>query len=65
MARNDRSNPLGRVIGACFSLLCAAIAIYVAIHLLIAVWPEIAVGVAVVGMVVMIASIFRARNRGW
>jgi hypothetical protein len=59
------SSPLERLVGGCFGLLAAAVAVYVAVRLIESVWPVlvgIALGVlAVAGLV----AALRGRRQGW
>jgi hypothetical protein len=59
------SSLLERLVGGCFSLLAAAVALYVAVRLIEAVWPVlvgIGVGVAVVAGLV---AVMRWQRQGW
>jgi uncharacterized protein YacL len=56
---------LGRLVGACISLLVAALAIYVAVHLLESVWPVLAVIGFVVVVIIGLVAAVRRRQQGW
>lgn len=56
---------LDRLVGACISLLVAALAIYVAVRLLESVWPVlVGVGFVVVVIIGLVAAV-RWRQQGW
>ena len=65
MRNADPRTWLDRLVGGCLSLLAAAVAVYVAVRVLEAVWPVL----VVIGGVLLVASIgiafVRARYRGW
>jgi len=56
---------LDRLVGACFGLLLAAIALHWAVRLIESVWPALVAVAVVVGVVVTAVSAWRARSRGW
>ena len=59
------SSLLDRLVSACFSLLAAVLALYVAAHLLESIWPVL-VGLALSGLAVAGAVVaFRRRREGW
>lgn len=45
------SSLVDRLVGWCFSLLLAAMALYGAVQLIHCIWPWLAIGLAVVGVV--------------
>jgi hypothetical protein len=56
---------LDGLIGACFTLLLAAIALYVAVSLLKAIWPILLLILLVGGLLALGLMLRRSRNRGW
>ncbi|MBY6385433.1 hypothetical protein HG717_16155 [Rhodococcus erythropolis] len=59
------SNPnswFDRAISGCLSILVAAIALYVAVALIEAIWPYLVAAVAVASVVVAAIQIIRARR---
>lgn len=59
------SSWLDRLVGLCFSLLLGALAIFVAVNLIQAVWTALLVILAVAGFVMVALAVLRARQRGW
>jgi uncharacterized membrane protein len=62
------SNPRGwldGVLGFCFSLLLAAVALYIAVGLIKAIWPILLALLIVGGLVAAGVALLRSRNRGW
>jgi hypothetical protein len=54
------------LVGLCFGLLLAAIAVHVAVRLIEAVWPALLLILAVVGLLTGgVALLRRHRDRGW
>jgi LPXTG-motif cell wall-anchored protein len=56
---------LDRLVAGCVSLLVAAIALYIAVHLIESIWPvlvAIGLGVAAVAGLVLV---LRRRRQGW
>jgi hypothetical protein len=65
MSSSDPRSWLDRFVGTAFGLLVASIAVFVAVHLIEAVWVVlvvIAVAVLAIGVVV---ALLRARARRW
>ncbi len=56
---------LDQLFGLCFSLLLAAIAVYVAVQLIEAVWPVLLLIAGVVALLAGGAALLRRRDRGW
>ena len=62
------SNPrswLDGLVGLCFTLLLAAIAVHVAVRLLEAVWPALLLILGVGLLLVGAVTLLRRRDRGW
>jgi hypothetical protein len=62
------SNPRGLMdglVGLCFGLLLAAIAVHVAVRLIEAVWPALVVILAVALLLAGGVALLRRRDRGW
>ncbi|MFL6162728.1 MAG: hypothetical protein ACJ74U_10920 [Jatrophihabitantaceae bacterium] len=56
---------LQRLVGGCFSLLAAAVAVYVAVRLIESVWLVlVGIGVGVVAVVGLVTAL-RWRRQGW
>lgn len=56
---------LDQLVGLCFTLLLAAIAIHVAVQLIEAVWPALLVILGVGLLLVAGMEMLRRRDRGW
>lgn len=54
MADPSPSSLLDRLIGWCFALLLAAMALYGAVLLIQCIWPWLVIGLAVVGAVILV-----------
>jgi thiol:disulfide interchange protein len=67
MARMDfrPSSWLDQLVGACFGLLAAAVALHVAARLIEQVWVVLLVIGGVVAVVVGLVAVLRWRRRGW
>lgn len=61
----EPSRWLDRLVGACFSVLLAALALYGAVWLLRAVWTWLVIGGAVVAIAGLTFLALRGRSRGW
>jgi len=65
MSPSSSGSWLDRMVGACLSVLVAAVAISVAVHLITAVWTTLLViGSLIIAIAVGIA-VWRERSRGW
>lgn len=62
---NQPSSGPDRLVEACFSLLAAAVALYLAARLIEAVWPVLVLIAASVGAVVGVAAWLRWNRQGW
>jgi hypothetical protein len=58
-------SPLDGLVSACFSLLAAAVALYLAARLIAAVWPVLVVIAASVGAVVAVVAWLRWNRQSW
>lgn len=59
------SSLLQRLVGGCFCLLAAAVAVYVAVRLIESVWPVLlGIGVGVTGVAGLVTAL-RRRRQGW
>jgi len=56
---------LDGLVGACFTLLLAVIALSVAVSLLKAIWPILLVILLVGGLLALGLALLRSRDRGW
>ncbi len=57
---------LDRLVGACFSLLLGALALYIAAKLVAAVWTILLLACLVVGVLLGLAVlVHRSRSNGW
>lgn len=65
MSRYDPHSWLDRAVGACFRLLLAAAALYVAVRLIEAVWPVLVVICLVAGLTIAGVSLVRGRRNLW
>jgi len=54
-----------QLVAACFSILTAAIALYVAVRLIELVWVALLLIVLVVGLIVGLVVAVRWRRQGW
>lgn len=54
MADSSPSSLLDKLVGWCFAILLACMALYGAVQLIRCIWPWLAVGLAVVGAVVLV-----------
>lgn len=61
----DRLSLVDRLVGAGFSLLVAAVAVYVAVRLVLAVWTALLVIAGVATCVGLAVTFLRSRNRRW
>jgi hypothetical protein len=52
-------------IGGCLSLLLGALALYVAVRLIEAVWVALAVIASIVACVALVTMVVRRRSGGW
>lgn len=65
MSSSDSRSLLDRLFGVCLTILLGAAAIYIAVHLIEAVWTALLVMLGV-GTFVALAWLFvRSRNQGW
>jgi hypothetical protein len=64
MPRGPRSL-LDQLVGLCFTLLLAAIAVHVAVGLIEAVWPALVLILGVGALLAVGAALLRRRDRGW
>ena len=62
---NGQRSLLDRAVGACFLVLLGAAALYLAVHLILAIWMVLAGIAVVVGLTALGIAIWRARTRGW
>lgn len=63
--RYQPTSLLDRLVGGCFGLLAAALALYVAVHLIEAIWLVlVGFGVGVVAVLGLVATLRRHRQ-GW
>jgi hypothetical protein len=65
MAGSDRLSWLDRAIAMCFGVLIGATALYIAVHLIEAVWPVLLVILAVTAFITAGIVILRLRRSGW
>ena len=56
---------LDQVVGGCFSLLLGAVAIYLAVRLIEAVWLILLVILGVVGVLGITVAVLRGRRQRW
>jgi len=56
---------LDSVVGLCFTLLLAAVALHVAVRLIEAVWPVLLLILAVIGLLALATWLLRNRGPGW
>ena len=61
----EKHGMLDRLFGACLSLLIAAAAVYIAVHLIEAVWSALLVILVVGGIVAVSIAIMRGRSERW
>ncbi len=62
------SNPcswLDSLLGLCFGLLLAALAVYVAVRLIEAIWTVLLLILGIGGLLAAVAALLRRRDRGW
>ncbi len=48
------SSLLDKLVGACFALLCGAMALFGAVQIIRSIWLPLCIGLAVVGLVVLV-----------
>lgn len=65
MVGRDRLSTTDRLVGASLSLLVGAVAVYVAVRLVEAVWEPLAIGAGVLSTAGLALVIVRRRSRGW
>jgi hypothetical protein len=65
MAAPSPRGLLDGLVGACFGLLLAAIALYVAVGLIKAIWPLLLLILIVIGLLAAGIAALRHRDRGW
>jgi hypothetical protein len=65
MSPSDPRSAPDKLVKTCLSLLAAAVAVYVSVKLIEAVWPALLVILGVSLFVGIAVFILRARNRGW
>ena len=65
MPGHDPRSVLDKLVGVCLSLLVAAVAISVAVHLIEAVWAALLVILSVALFISLVVVVLRTRNRGW
>ncbi|MGI8667502.1 MAG: hypothetical protein ACR2N4_15995 [Jatrophihabitans sp.] len=65
MARHNGGSWLDQLVGACFSLLVGAAALYVTVHLLERVWVALVLILAISAASAIGWRIFRQRDHGW
>jgi len=56
---------LDSAVSACFGLLLAAVALYVAVGLIKAIWPLLLIILIVGGLLALGVALMRRRDRGW
>lgn len=56
---------LDDLFGLCFSLLLAAIAVYVAVRLIVSVWPVLLLILGIGAFAASGLALLRRRDRGW
>jgi hypothetical protein len=56
---------LDQLLGLCFGLLLAAIAVHVAVRLIESVWPVLLLILAVIGLLGLGVWLIRSRGPGW
>lgn len=57
MSESRRFDPIGWFVSTCFALLVAAIALTVAVHLVVAIWPWLLGGVAAIAAVTILVRL--------
>jgi hypothetical protein len=65
MPSADPRNWLDRLISLCLSLLVGAVAVFIAVKLIEAVWTALLVILGVSAFLAIAVCILRARKRGW
>jgi uncharacterized membrane protein len=65
MSPSDPRPWIDRLVSVCLSVLVGAVAIYVAVRLVEAVWAVLLVIVGASAMIAASASLLRRRNRDW
>lgn len=63
--RPNPSSLLGALVGTCLSLLLGALAVYVAVRLIEAVWVVLALIASIVACVALVVTVVRRRSGGW
>jgi thiol:disulfide interchange protein len=63
--RYQPSSWLDQVVGACFALLAAAVALYLAARLIEQVWAVLLLIGIVIAVVAGLAAVLRWRRQGW
>jgi asparagine N-glycosylation enzyme membrane subunit Stt3 len=61
----EPSRWLDRLVGACFSVLLGALALYAAVWLLQAIWPALLMVVFVASCIVGLVALWRMRQGRW
>jgi hypothetical protein len=59
------SSWLDQLVGACFSLLVGAAAVFIAVRLILAVWTALLVILGVAGFGLVAVMVLQGRRRGW
>ena len=65
MSRSDPGSWLDSLVGACFSVLVGAVALFVAVRLVESVWIVIVLGFIVCAALTGAIVMLRRRSRGW
>lgn len=65
MSGADPRSWLDRLIGICLSLLVGAVALYIAVRLMEAVWAALLVIIGVCAFLGIAFAVLSARRRGW
>jgi hypothetical protein len=67
MPESKSFDPLGWFSSTCLTILIGAAALTIAVHLIAAIWVWLVLGVVVVGLVALVATLFVAwhRRQSW
>ena len=65
MRPSDPRSWLDRVVGACLSVLVGAVAVYIAVRLIEAVWVVLVVIGIVAACIALAVTVLRSRRNGW
>jgi len=63
--RLDKRSIVDRLVNACLTLLVAAIALVLAVHLIEAVWVPLVIGLGSLSAAGAVVTWWRRRSRGW